>query len=660
MCGVCGVAIPRNAGRRPDANQLARMRDSLTHRGPDDAGLYVDSQAGLGHRRLSIVDLNGGHQPMPNENRTIWISYNGEIYNHKDLRPMLKRSGHVYRTASDTETIVHLYEEHGAGAAEYLRGMFAFAIWDSERRRLLLCRDRLGIKPLYYALTGDGTIYFASEIKAILESGAIKPELNHDSLADYAANRSTTGADTLFRGIKRLPPGHTLTWQDGQIEIAEYWKASFAEPDPVLSNDEYVDRFNELFRESISLRMMADVPLGMFLSGGIDSSAIAAVMSRLVEAPIKTFSVAFEEKEANELAYARAVSRAFGTEHYEITVTPNQFFDSLPGLVYHEDEPIAHPSSIPLYFVSKLASQHVKVVLTGEGSDELLAGYDKYRKTVYNLALGRAYTSSVPGGARRAIERAIEKLTNTSRLKQKLARTFLYVKPEIQDIYFDNFSVFSRSMQQDLFTPGTRELMNQRDPYSRILENINASDAGTLLDRLLAGDMQTYLQELLMKQDQMSMAASIESRVPFLDHKLVEFAAGLPSRMKLRGLTTKYILRKAMAGVLPEEILTRRKMGFPVPIGAWLRGQFSTLVDEYVTGSRARDRNIFNHQYVSELAARHAAGENHSERLWSLINFEIWQRRFFDKEKGHSENQFNDVARVGYGTDRWNTRIQVA
>jgi asparagine synthase (glutamine-hydrolysing) len=632
MCGICGIAIPEKLNRSVDAALVVRMRDSLAHRGPDDAGVFIDGAVGLGHRRLSIVDLAGGHQPMSNEDGRVWITYNGEVYNHRELRPALEKHGHVYQTACDTETIIHLYEEHGPRAVERLRGMFAFAIWDEPRRRLVLARDRLGIKPLYYTLSDDGVICFASEIKALIEARAVRAELNYDALADYAANRSTSGEQTLFRGVKRLLPGHTLVWCDGRVHIERYWDLSFAKPSEPLTDGEYIDQFEDLFRESVGLRLMADVPLGMFLSGGIDSSAIVAAMSEMVTEPIKTFSVAFEEREANELAYARMVARAFGTDHHEVIVSPQQFFDALPALVYQEDEPVAHPSSVPLYFVSELASRHVKVVLTGEGSDELLAGYDKYRKTIFNLAFGRAYHGATPESMRRAIERTILNLPSASRIRQKLSRTFLCLSPEIEDIYFDNFSVFSRAMQKRLFSSEAREQMAQTDPYRTSLDLVGNADSDSMLDQLLAADLKTYLLELLMKQDQMSMAASIESRVPFLDHKLVEFAARLPVNMKLRGLTTKYILRRAMRDRLPKEILTRRKMGFPVPVGAWLRGPFNHVADEYVLGERARERGIFNHDFVRELVSRHKAGENHSERLWMLINFEIWQRRFIDGE----------------------------
>jgi asparagine synthase (glutamine-hydrolysing) len=619
--------------RRVSEAELTRMRDTLAHRGPDGAGNFIAGGVGLGHRRLSIVDVGGGHQPMPNEDETVWIAFNGEIYNHRQLRPMLEQRGHFYRTASDTETIVHLYEEFGPMGAERLRGMFAYAIWDGPQRRLVLARDRVGIKPLYYTLSEDGVLHFASEIKALIEARAVAPELNYDALPDYAANRFTSGEETLFRGVKRLLPGHVLVWREGEIEIERYWNLSFAKSEERLSDEQYIEQFGELFRECVDSHLMADVPLGMFLSGGIDSSAIAAVMSRMVDEPVKTFSVAFAEREANELEFARSVASAFKTDHHEIVVSPEQFFDALPAMVYQEDEPIAHPSSIPLYFVSKLAWDHVKVVLTGEGSDELLAGYEKYRRTIYNLALGRAYHGAMPAVAMRAVQRGINGLGVGSRLRQKLVRTFLFLPPSLERIYFDNFSVYSTAMQQRLFTAEARARMVDDNPYRTEINYIGKSDASSLLDQLLDADIKTYLHELLMKQDQMSMAASIESRVPFLDNHMIEFAARLPVHMKLRGLTTKYVLRGAMRNVLPPEILTRKKMGFPVPINAWFRGQFRRVVDEYVLSPRAIERKIFNEAYARELVSRHVAGENHGERLWMLINMEIWHRRFIDGEE---------------------------
>ncbi len=632
MCGICGIAIPRQSKREVDRAQLLVMRDALVHRGPDDADILIDGSVGIGHRRLSIVDLGGGRQPMFNEDHTVSIVFNGEIYNHRELRPMLAERGHIYRTSSDTETIIHLYEEFGTKGVEHLQGMFSFAIWDAPRRRLVLTRDRLGIKPLYYAVKDDGSLFFASEIKAFIESNAIKPELNYNALADFTTNRYTSGEETLFRGVMRLLPGHTLIWSDGQVHIERYWDVSFSKPEQRLSDREYIERFSELFHECVKSHLMSDVPLGMFLSGGIDSSAIAAVMSRLVKEPIKTFSVAFAERDSNELEFARIVAQAYRTEHHEIIVSPEQFFDQLPDLIYKEDEPIAHPSSVPLYFVSKLAARHVKVVLTGEGSDELMAGYNKYRVGIYNLMLGRHYERLTPAGIRNLIRDSIDRLSGASPLRRILQRTFLRLPANIQDAYLDNFAVFSPHMQQRLFTPQAYERMEDRDPYRTTIEYIDQSDAETILDQLLAADLKTYLHELLMKQDQMSMAASLESRVPFLDHKLVEFINHLPVEMKLRGWTTKYILRRAMKDVLPAEILTRKKMGFPVPFGSWIRGQFRGVIDEYVLSERALERGIFNREYVSDLVARHAAGENHAERLWMLVNFEIWQRHFFDGE----------------------------
>ncbi|MCA1816663.1 MAG: asparagine synthase (glutamine-hydrolyzing) [Acidobacteria bacterium] len=602
MCGISGIAFSSRSGRSVDAAVLRRMCDSIRHRGPDDEGYFVRGAVGLGMRRLSIVDVAGGHQPMTNEDGTARIVYNGEIYNHADYREELEARGHTYRTHCDTETILHLYEEHGAGVVGRLRGMFAFAIWDERKRELFVARDRLGVKPLYYVHDAAGSLFFGSEIKTLLEASAVKPSINFAALPDYLANHAPSGEETLFAGVKRLLPGHTLVWRDGEIRIEKYWDVHFA-PSPEDANggrrksdEEYVAEWSDLFRTSVRLRLMADVPLGMFLSGGIDSSAIAATMSRMVAAPVKTFSVAFAEREANELSYARIVARAFKTDHHEVVVSPEDFWGALPQLIWHEDEPLAHPSSVALYFVSLLASRHVKVVLTGEGSDEMLAGYDRYRKTVFNLALGARYHAGVPVSVRGAVARTVARLP-ASRAKHKLRRTFLALTPDIETIYFDNFSVFSRARQRELLTPEARARTGAANPYAEVTRCLAETDAETLLGRLLYADIKTYLHELLMKQDQMSMAASVESRVPFLDHKLVEYTARLPERLKLRGWTTKYILRRSMKDFLPEAILRRRKMGFPVPVGAWLRGAHTGVLDEYVLGERARARGLFDESF---------------------------------------------------------------
>ncbi|NUQ11011.1 MAG: asparagine synthase (glutamine-hydrolyzing) [Gemmatimonadaceae bacterium] len=634
MCGLCGIALPRGSTRRLDRGLLESMMGTIVHRGPDGSGLYLDNGIGLGHRRLSIVDPALGAQPMAVADGAVQIVYNGEVYNHPALMPALQAEGVRYRTHCDTETILHLYLRHGRDVPRRLRGMFAFAIWDARSRELLLARDRFGVKPLYYVHAPDGALYFASEIKALLAAGAVRAALNLPAFPDYLANHGTSGADTLFEGVKRLPPGHTLTWRDGTIDIERYWSLSFSpgaidtRPGRVL-----VDEYRERFRESVRLRLMADVPLGMFLSGGIDSASITAMMSTLVDEPIRTFSVAFAEREANELAYARLVAERYRTDHHETVVTPDEFFAALPRMVWHEDEPIAHPSSIALYFVSRLAAERVKVVLTGEGSDETLGGYGRYRYTVWNMALGRLARGLTGSLGRRIGAALVDRLPSGSRWQHRLRRTALTRPASLDDLYFDNFAVFDRAGLRGLLAPEHRETLASIDPYAVAHDLLRTTDAGSLLNQLLHVDLATYLHELLMKQDQMSMAASIESRVPFLDHPLVEFTATLPERLKLRGRTTKYVLREAMRDWLPPEILSRRKMGFPVPVGQWFRNAYRPVIDEMVLGDRARSRGLFDSAFVRAMVGEHQAGvRDHSERLWSLVNVEAWHRVFIDGE----------------------------
>ena len=609
---------------------LAQMRDVISHRGPDDCGEFVSENVGLGHRRLSIVDVAHGQQPMFNRDESCVIIYNGEVYNHADSRRELEAKGYEFQTNCDTETILHLYEEYGAKCVEKMRGMFAFAVWDKRKKELFIARDRLGVKPLYYVHDAEGNLFFASEIKSLLKANAVKPELNYDALPDQLANHGTSRDETLFVNVKRLLPGHTLSWHDGKIKIEKYWDVSFEPKHAGKTDAEYIEEWLELFRKSVELRLMADVPLGMFLSGGIDSSAICAMMAGMVDAPVKTFSVGFKEREANEFAYARLVSKAFKTEHFEITITPEEFFKELPNLIYHEDEPLGFVASVPLYFVSKLAEQHVKVVLTGEGSDEILGGYGRYQKALTLLQYGEKYESLTPKFLRDAVKSGVATLPPS--LGGKLSRTFLSRAADIENLYFDNFAIFPKKMQARLFSDETKERIAEPNPYFHLQNWIAETDAENSLDKLLYADTKTYLHELLMKQDQMSMAASIESRVPFLDHKLVEYTAKLPERMKIRGRETKWILREAMRGILPDEILTRSKMGFPVPIGNWLRHEFRSVVDEYVLSERAAERGIFNADFVREIVGKHNAGENHDERIWFLLNFEMWNRRFIDGE----------------------------
>jgi asparagine synthase (glutamine-hydrolysing) len=633
MCGICGVVIPERLHRAVDEHALVRMRDSIVHRGPDGAGLFIDGPVGLGHRRLSIVDVAHGAQPMTTDDGRSTIVYNGEVFNHPQLMTELQAAGVSYHTHCDTETVLHLYERHGRAFVNHCRGMFAIAIWDRRERTLTLARDRFGVKPLYYVHAEDGTLSFASEIKALLAGDAISASLNLSAFPDFLANHAPSGTETLFTGVKRLPAGHTLVWRDGAITIDRYWDLSFV-PDATLakaSDADLVAEYTMRFEEAVRLRLMSDVPLGMFLSGGIDSAAITAVMSGMVDEPIKTFSVAFAEREANELYYARMVSQQYRTEHHEIVVSPEQFWDALPTLIWHEDEPIAHPSSVALNFVSRLASERVKVVLTGEGSDETLAGYNRYRVTLANMSLGRAWESVTPRGLREGLAGAIGE-AGSAGIRGKLARTFLARPANLDAMYFDNFAVFAPGRLSALLSPQVQQAVAGIDAYAAYHAAIAACDSPTLLGKLLYADTKTYLQELLMKQDQMSMAASIESRVPFLDHPLAEFTGRMPERMKLRGLTTKWVLREAMKDRLPAEILSRKKMGFPVPVGAWLRGPWKHLLDEFVLSERALQRGLFQRDAVRRLVARHIAGENHSERLWALLTLELWQRIAFDGE----------------------------
>jgi asparagine synthase (glutamine-hydrolysing) len=628
MCGIVGI-VKLDPRERVDADRLRRMRDVLRHRGPDGEGLFIEGPVGLGHRRLAIVDVAGGAQPMAAAGGGAVIAYNGEVYDHPRHKRELEARGRQYRTRSDTETILHLYDERGERCVESLQGMFAFALWDRTRRRLLLARDRLGIKPLYYALTSD-ELLFASEVKAILAALPARPALNRAVVPELLAKGFVAGEETLFQGVRRLRPGRTLTWDPASstLEQRRYWRIPDGpEPSPPPL-EECAAEVRDRLRAAVSSHLMSDVPLGLFLSGGIDSSGLLGLMAPLVPGRVRTFAVGFAEREANELEFARLAARRWGAEHREVVVSPSQFFEALPRLVWHEDEPIAFPSSVPLYFVSRLARDHVKVVLTGEGADELFLGYNRYRVTAWNERLGRPYWKLVPGPARRGMEAAVARLPRA--LRRYAERSFLALPPGPRGLFCENFAVFPQSRQAGLLAdPG---LLMARDPYAEELRAYEEA-AGGPLDRMSRVDLQIYLVRLLMKQDQMSMAASIESRVPFLDHELVERVAALPGSLKLRGLRTKAVLRSALRDVVPAEILTRRKMGFPVPVGHWLRGPFWPVVQEFVLGPRALTRGLLRPQAVRRLAEQHRRGEaNHGDRLWLLVNLEIWGRVFLDGE----------------------------
>ncbi len=625
MCGIVGI-VQRDPRESVDEARLKRMRDVLRHRGPDGEGSWIEGPVGLGHRRLAIVDVDGGSQPMANEDGSVWIVFNGEIYNHAALRPGLEARGHRYRTRSDTETVIHLYEEEGDRCVERLQGMFAFAIWDRARRRLLLARDRLGIKPLYYAWTDDELI-FASEIKAILAGGSPRPTFNTPILPEFLANRFVAGGETFFRGVSKLLPGRTLSWSpDEGLRERRYWRLPLETQPSPTTLAERAQEVQVRLQAAVSSHLMSDVPLGVFLSGGLDSSGLAALMARLVREPLRTFSVGLPDADANELGYARLVARAVGSVHRDVVVSPTEFFGALARLVWHEDEPIAFPSSILLYFVSRLAREDVKVVLTGEGADELFLGYNRYRVTAWNEGLGRPYGAIVPGTVREAMRRLVGRLPRP--VRRYAARTFLALPPGTRPLFYENFAVFPEALQPGLLAD--RGLLEARDPYAEALR-CYAEAPGGVRERMSHADLQTYLVELLMKQDQMSMAASVESRVPFLDHEFVEYATMIPGRFKLRGWRTKAVLREAVRGLVPPSILTRRKMGFPVPVGRWFRGPFSWIVDEFVLGPRSLDRGLFDPSRLRRLAEEHRTGlANHGDRLWLLVNLEIWQRIFLD------------------------------
>jgi asparagine synthase (glutamine-hydrolysing) len=661
MCGIAGIVAVDELEQDAPARAL-RMRDIITYRGPDEAGLHCDSHAALAHRRLSIVDLSSGQQPLSNEDGSVWVTFNGEIYNHADLRKELEAHGHVYRTRSDTETIVHAYEQWGEACVHRFRGMFAFAIWDAPNRRLLLVRDRLGIKPLYWTRAA-GALLFGSEIKAILASGLVEPQANQAVLPEMLSTRYISGEETMFRGIRKLLPGHLLVFEGGEIKTRQYWDVptrdsrsaeSLALPDSPsrsasLSGErDPVARFRELLEESVRLRLMSDVPLGMFLSGGIDSSAIAALMARMIGRPLQTFSVAFKDRAFNELGYAREVAQTIGAVSHEIVIDDRDFFGALPKLVWHEDEPIAHTSSVPLYFVSALARRHVTVVLTGEGSDELLAGYGKYPRVAWNWRAGTIYERIMPGALRSSIARGVLPML-PSKLARYARRSFLAMDRTPESMFFDNFASIRLADQQQLLSPSLRGAATHAGAYAASLAYFNAPNGtSTLLDRLLYTDIKTYLVELLMKQDQMSMATSIESRVPFLDHKLVEYAATLPDEWKLNGWTTKYVLREAMKGLLPDSILNRPKMGFPVPFSNWMRGGWNSVARDVLLDRRSRERGLIDAEAVDRLLTQHAAGRTQGgDRIWSLLNLELWYRTFIDQEGIQTLPNAHSVAEIG-------------
>jgi asparagine synthase (glutamine-hydrolysing) len=631
MCGICGI-FHFGTGQRANEAALLEMNQQIVHRGPDDAGTMVSDNAALAMRRLSIIDIKTGHQPLSNEDGSIWIVYNGEIYNHTDLRQQMLARGHVYRTQSDTESIVHLYEEYGQDCVQHLRGMFAFVIWDKVRHSLFGARDRLGIKPFYYRLQ-DGTFIFGSEIKAILAHPGIRAEFNPSVLPEYLAFGYIAGEQTLFSGIRKLPAGHTLELtENGGLTIRRYWDLSVAEDPEPRERGYYVRGYRELLEEAVSTHLMSDVPLGVFLSGGLDSSAVAALTAKSRREPIQTFAVGYAEQTYSELPYAKIVSDHIGSQHHEIQVTRQQFFDSLPDVIWHEDEPVCWTSSVALYHLAKFTREHVTVVLTGEGSDETLAGYTRYAWTVWNARMDSVYRRLTPSVLRAFVREQIHSAKLGATLRRKVEHTFLGRDgASWPSFYFDNFySAFSAAEQRQLLSP---ELQGYADSACASSMTVWERSSGTLLKRLLYTDINTYLVELLMKQDQMSMAASLESRVPFLDHLLVEFAAGIPSSFALKGLEGKSILKSAVEDLLPHSIIYRRKMGFPTPWSEWLVGAQLQELENLLMEPRSIRRNLFQPDAIRRIFAEHRSRtRDNSNRIWRLLNLELWFRVFVDRD----------------------------
>jgi asparagine synthase (glutamine-hydrolysing) len=625
MCGICGIFYP-DPRQHADREILAEMNGQITHRGPDDDGFFVDNNVGLAMRRLSIIDIATGHQPISNENNDIWIVYNGETYNHQELRAGLEPRGHRYRTKSDTETVIHLYEEYGPECVKHLRGMFAFAIWDRRKRKLFIARDRLGIKPLYYRYDGK-TFLFGSEIKTILSYPGVNAEFNRGTLAEYLAFGYVAGSETMYAGIQKLPPGHTLEIDErGALRVTPYWDLTVTPDQDSKPEEYYVKGYRELLEQCVASHLMSDVPLGVFLSGGLDSSAVAALTTKIRRQPIETFSVGYGEEQFSELPYARQVAEHIGSKHHEVRLSRDEFFETLPKLIWHEDEPIVWPSSVSLYFVARLARERVTVVLTGEGSDETLAGYTRYAWTLANARMDNIYRALTPAFLRDWVRKGIGASPLGASLHRKLEHTFLVRDgASWPSFFYDNFySAFSAAEQADLLTDEAR--LAAGDAYAGSMQHWEKS-SGDLLHRLLYTDIKTYLLELLMKQDQMSMAASIESRVPFLDHVLVEFTARVPAKYSTHGMAGKFILKKAVEDLLPRDIVYRQKMGFPTPWAYWLSGPQLDELERMLLEPRTLNRGLFKPESLKKLFAEHRSGRrDHGNRIWRLLNLETWMR----------------------------------
>jgi asparagine synthase (glutamine-hydrolysing) len=633
MCGIAGILDLDE--RKVEAGSLERLCDRLVHRGPDEEGYYLDTVAGLGQRRLSIIDLAGGHQPLANEDGTVWVTFNGEIYNFHELRVTLEGHGHRFATHSDTEVIVHAYEQYGPDCVEHFRGMFAFAVWDANRRTLFLARDRVGKKPLFYAVAG-GQFVFASELQALVQHPSVSREVDPAALDDYLTYGYIPAPGTVFRGVSKLPPAHRLTLRlakgganPADIRVERYWRLAYA-PKLKLTEEEAVEGVLEVLEEAVRLRLIADVPLGALLSGGVDSGVVVALMSRLSSGPVKTFSIGFQEQAFNELPYARLVARHCGTDHHELIVRPSAL-EVLPTLVRHYGEPFADSSAVPSYYVSRLTRHHVKVALNGDGGDECFAGYERY----LGSAVAERYRS-VPALLRRGIDCLAsalipDSLPRRSRLRQTkrfLQAAALPTAPR----YLRWVTYFTPEQKKELYAPEFAARLGGRDAGRWLLDEFDAARAGggEPLDHLLAVDVASYLPyDLLVKMDIATMANSLEARSPFLDHKVLEFAARLPAHFKVRRATLKYVLKKAAERLLPAECLYRRKMGFGVPVGEWMRGELRPLLEDTLLAPGARTAGYFRPAALRRLLRQHAEGrQDYAFHLWALLWLELWHREF--------------------------------
>lgn len=627
MCGIAGFINHEQDTNEPVSRRtLARMCRVIKHRGPDDQGVTIKGPAALGMRRLSIIDLAGGHQPMSGCVRDLTIVFNGEIYNYLELQQELKSRGHVFKTNSDTETIVHAYEEYGNACLDHLRGMFAFAIWNANDRELFIARDRAGEKPLYYTVTRPGTFIFGSELKSLREHQEFLPETDIEALDAYLTFGYVPDPLTIFRNVHKLPPGHYLTFNHGSVQVKQYWDFPYENPqsDPFENEEDCIEELRALLDESVRLRLVADVPLGAFLSGGIDSSTVVGLMARHTGRAVKTFSIGFHEDSYDELKYARVAAQKFGTEHHEFVVTP-EICDVVDELAWHFDEPFADSSAIPTYIVSKLAREHVTVVLSGDGGDELFAGYTRY-----------AIDQKRNGFARlpRALREGLMQPLGRNLPHGAWGRNYVHrIALNSLDRYIEEISTFTRLNKPLLYANEFSRRLNGSETAARFRKIASRSRSASHIDPLLYLDSKTYLPgDILTKVDRMSMAVSLEVRVPLLDHKLIEFVCTrIPASMKMKGLETKHILKRAMADDIPAAILDRPKQGFGVPIKEWINRQLRARIRDTLTEPRTTQRGYFEPQYVSVLLNEHERGRrDHASELWALFMLELWHRQFID------------------------------